>query len=123
MKKKIEKKMKRKTNPKLVRTIILAKKNPAWIEVANVLSNPKRKKTSLNLDEINAQANDGETIVVPGSVLGRGKVEKKIKVVGLKFSDTAKEKLEKENVKTEGIYEEIEKNKEGKNIKVLKNGK
>ena len=49
----IEKQLNSKRNPELVETIILAKKNPAWIEIASILSKPSRNRTQLNLERIN----------------------------------------------------------------------
>ena len=84
---KIEKKLKRKTNEELVRTIIKAKKNEKWLEVSSALSIPKRKAISANLNEIENEAVHGETIVVPGKVLGKGDLSKKIKISAFSFSN------------------------------------
>ena len=92
---KIEKKLKRKTNEELVRTIIKAKKNEKWLEVSSALSIPKRKAISANLNEIENEAVHGETIVVPGKVLGKGDLSKKIKISAFSFSKGAVEKIKK----------------------------
>ncbi|MBU2562285.1 MAG: 50S ribosomal protein L18e [Nanoarchaeota archaeon] len=114
---KIEKQLKRKTNSDLVKTIITAKKNKKWKKVAERLSSPKRK--SLNLEEINKQAKEGEIIVIPGKVLSQGEIDKKIKIVAFNFSEKAKEKLLKSSVKVLSILEEIKKNPEAKGVKFL----
>jgi len=114
---KVEKKLRRKENPELVETIILAKKNKSWKKVAEVLSRVKRKQIKLNLDEINKKAEEGDTIVVPGKVLGMGELDKKIKIAAFSFSESAREKLKKDAVK---IKEEIKKNAKAEGIKILK---
>jgi large subunit ribosomal protein L18e len=116
---KIEKKLKRKTNPELVSTIISAKKNDKWLKVAHLISMPKRKQMAMNLGEINKQAKDGETIVICGKVLSVGELNKKVKVVALGFSKEAKEKLKKNKIEIAIIEEEIKKNKDAKNIHIL----
>jgi len=120
---KIEKKLKRKTNPELVETIIKAKKNSKWLEVSHLISGPARKQISLNLDEIDRQVGDGEVAVVAGKVLGVGEVTKKFKLVALSFSQSAVEKLKKAGVEIKTIGEEIKSNPDAKGVKVLKNDK
>ncbi len=117
---KIEKQLKKKSNPELVRTVIAAKKENAWLEVASILTSPKRKRVSVNLSEIDSQAKDNETIVVPGKILSQGEITKKIKIVALSFSDKAKEKLLNSKIEARTILEEIKKNPEAKGIRVLK---
>ena len=119
----IEKKLRRKTNPDLVSTIIAGKKNSKWLEVANKTSSPKRKKIVLNLDEINQQSKENDIIVIPGKVLGVGNVNKKIKIVAFSFSSSAMEKLKKAKIETSAIIDEIKKNPDAKNVKILDNGK
>ncbi len=118
-KSKIEKKLKRKTNPNLVEAIIQSKKNKKWLKIADKISTPKRKSIVMNLDEINKKAIDNETIVVPGKVLGVGEINKKVKIVAFSFSLSAKEKLKKSKVEIASIVDEIKKNPEAKNIKVI----
>lgn len=115
----IEKQAKRKLNPELVETIIKAKKS-GWLEVASLLSRPKRKKMDANLFEINKKAKDGETIVVPGKVLSEGEIEKRIKIIAFSFSKTAEEKLKRDKVEYSTIKQEIEKNPKQKTIIFVK---
>lgn len=117
---KIEGQLQRKTNSELVKTIIAAKKNKGWLEVASILSGPRRKKSGVNLDKINKEANSGDTVVIPGKVLSMGEIDKKIKVAALGFSEKAKEKLKKGSCQVLTINEEIKSNPEGKGIKILK---
>ncbi|MBI2629133.1 50S ribosomal protein L18e [Candidatus Pacearchaeota archaeon] len=117
---KVEKKLRRKTNPNLVETIIAAKKNMKWLEIANLISRPKRKQISVNLDQIDEKVKDGERVIVPGKVLGDGQLNKKISVIGMAFSQSAKEKLKKNKIETGFIIEEIKKNPEAKNIRIIR---
>jgi large subunit ribosomal protein L18e len=116
----IEKQLKRKTNPELVKTIIAAKKKKNWLEVAAILSSPRTKRRNMNLDKINEEAKEGEIVVVAGKVLSQGELNKKIKVVALSFSVMAKEKISKAKGEALTILEEIKKNPEAKNVRFLK---
>lgn len=118
-KSKIEKQLKRKTNPELVKTIIEAKKKKEWNEIAEILSSPGVNKICINLDKINEKIKEGEIIVVPGKVLSEGEIDKKVKIVAFNFSEKAKEKILKNKGETLTILEEIKKNPEAKNIRIL----
>src|SRR3989344_8743665 len=89
----IEKHVSKKNNPELVETIRLAKKKEKWIEIASLLSGPRRKRLNLNLNEIDKESKEGDTIVIPGKVLSQGELTKRIKIVAFSFSERAKEKL------------------------------
>ena len=116
----IEKQLQKKNNQELVETIIAAKKNKNWMDVASVLSGPRRNRPNMNLENISKEAKDGEVIVVSGKVLSQGEVDKKLKVVALSFSDKAKEKLLNAGASVSSILDEIKSNPEAKDIKILK---
>lgn len=118
-KSKIEKQLQRKTNSILVKTIIACKKNKAWIEVAGILSGPRKNRLNLNLEELDKKVKNEKTIVVPGKILSQGELDKKIKVVALGFSEKAKDKLKKSGSEVFTILEEIKKNSDAKGVKIL----
>lgn len=116
---KIDSQLIRKGNDSLALTIISAKKNDAWLPVASILASSRRTRPSLNLDEINEQAKDGETVLVPGKILSVGEVTKKIKLVALGFSEKAREKLLKSKIQISNIADEIKHNPDAKGLRVL----
>ncbi len=116
----IEKQLVRKTNSELVETIILAKKKAKWLEVAGILSSPRANMINMNLDELDKQVKDGETVIVPGKILSQGDLTKKIKIIALAFSGKAKEKILKAKGETSFILEEIKKNPDAKGLRLLK---
>ncbi len=118
---KIEKQMQKKSNRELVETIIAAKKKIKWLEVAGILSGPRRKSINLNLGEINEKSEEGDTVVVPGKVLSQGEIDKKIKIIAMRFSEKAREKLLKSKTQVSGIAEEIKKNPGAKALRILTN--
>lgn len=116
----IEKQLKRKTNPDLVKTVIESKKNSKWIEVSALLSGLSNERAILNLNAIDKNSKEGETIVVPGKVLSMGELNKKIKIVAFSASKSAIEKINKNGSTFTTILEEIKLNPEAKGIKILK---
>jgi len=118
---KIARQSERKGNPILVETIRLAKKTgaPFWLQAAGILSGPRRLKTAINLDEIEALTSEGDSIVVPGKILSQGEISKKIAVVALAFSEKAKEKLLKTKSHAVSILDEIKKNPDAKGLRFL----
>ena len=116
---KIKKQIQRKTNSELVETILKAAKSEKWLEIARIISGPRRKRMNLNLDEIEKIAKEGEAIVVPGKVLSQGEIKKKIKIIALVFSENAMEKLSKAKKDFLTIAEEIKKNPDAKGIRII----
>ena len=117
-KSKIEKQIIRKTNPILVETIILAKKNPKWLEIAHVLTGSRKKRKDFTLIDI--EKAEGQIIAVPGKVLSNGEISKKKRVVALNFSTAATEKLKKAGCDAVLLIDEIKKNKDAKGVVILK---
>lgn len=118
---KIDKQSLRKTNTEVVNTIRAAKKSEKWLEVASLLSRPKRKMAVINLDQINKENLKGEDlVVVAGKVLSIGEIKGKFKIAALNFSEKAKEKLKKEGCETLSILEAIKLSPDAKGIKIIK---
>jgi large subunit ribosomal protein L18e len=66
-----------------------------WLRVAENLEKPTRSRVIVNISRIERNANDGETIVVPGKVLGTGELTKKVTIIAWQFSDDARMKISK----------------------------
>lgn len=122
---KIKKMMKRKTNPNLVNLIeyllkISAEKNARiWKDIAERLARPKRLYSEVNVSKIQRYANEGETIVVPGKVLGGGNIYKAVTVAALDFSKSAREKITRAGGRCLSIRELTEINPEGSNVRIM----
>jgi large subunit ribosomal protein L18e len=117
---KISKRNEKKRNLELVETVNLCKKNEAWIKICQYLLVPKRKRTNMNLERINKESKDGDIIIVPGKVLSQGDISKKIKIVALKYSESAQEKLSKAKIDYSYIVDELKKNPKAQGVKILK---
>ncbi len=116
----IEKQARKKTNPELVETLMKGKKNEKWLEVVSIMSGPRKNLVNMNLENISNEVKEGEKIVVPGKVLSKGNIDKKIKIVALNFSENAKEKLLKNGCEVSTILEEIKSNPSAEGLRVLK---
>jgi large subunit ribosomal protein L18e len=69
-------------------------KNPKLLSyLIKLSSKPKRQRVSVNLDKLNRYANEKDSIIVPGKVLGYGKISKSIRITAIDFSGSAVEKL------------------------------
>ena len=113
----IAKRIKRKTNPELVETIKFAKENNL-LDLAKKLSGPTRQQTKISLDRLNKVKEDN--IIIVGKVLGQGKIEKKIVIAALSFSEQAKEKLKKAGCDIKTISQIVKKNPKLEGVKIIR---
>lgn len=113
-----------KTNPNLVNLINVLIKNGyernamIWVAVAKRLAKPTRRMAEVNISKINRYTKKGDTVVVPGKVLGCGNLDHSVVVSAFKFSKSAKEKIEKIG-KVMTIEELMKKNPKGKGVKIM----
>lgn len=109
------------TNPVLVETIELLQEQEAavWNQVAENLGKVNRQRPEVNISDIERVAEDGDTVVVPGKVLGSGYLTKDVTVAAFKASNSAKQQI-----KDEGdfmfIEDLVDENPEGSGVKVVK---
>ena len=66
-----------------------------WRAVAIKLAKTASQRSQVNLSKIEKYAKAGETVIVPGKVLGDGNLSKKVTVIGFKASQSAISKIEK----------------------------
>lgn len=109
------------TNPVLVDTIELLQEQdaPIWSEVAENLGKVNRRRPEVNLSDIERNTEDGDTVVVPGKVLGSGRLTKDVEVAAFKASSSAKNHIN-ENGEFKFIEDLVDENPEGSNVKVIK---
>ncbi len=86
-----------------------------WRRIAKELSKSTRRRRTLNVAKINQYTKDGETIVVPGKVLGAGDLDHNVNVAALQFSESALSKLKS----TMTIEELLKKSPKGKDVRIL----
>ena len=96
-----------------------SKEKPFWKAVAKGLNRPRRVGHKINLYRLDKIAGGKETVVVPGIVLGTGEVTKKLNVAALKFSGSARQKIEKAGGNCWSIEQLAKENPEGKGVRIF----
>jgi large subunit ribosomal protein L18e len=90
-----------------------------WRALARGLNRPGRGGFRVNLYRIEKHAKGKETIAVPGIVLGSGEVSRARDVAALRFSESARAKLEKAGGKCLTIRQLLEQNPGGKGVRIM----
>lgn len=90
-----------------------------WRDIARRLEKPRRNWAEVNISRLERYANDGDTIVVPGKVLGAGSLSKKLTVAAFKFSDSAREMIERAGGRNLTIEELVEENPSGSGVRIM----
>ena len=91
---------------------------PVWKRIATDLEAPTKQRRIVNLYKLDKYCKDGETIVVPGKVLGMGEVTKKLQVAAYTFSEDAHKKINASG-KAMTIRELIAKNPKGDKVRIM----
>ena len=109
------------SNPVLLETIeLLQEQNvPVWSSVAENLGKVNRRRAEVNLSDIERVAEDGETVVVPGKVLGSGRLSKEVSVAAFQASNSAKNQIN-DSGEFMFIQDLVEENPEGENVRLVK---
>ncbi len=98
-----------------------AKENNAaiWRAVANSLAASKRKRVAVNLSRLNRHTKEKDTVVVPGKVLGAGRLEHPLIIAAFAFSDEARAKIAQAKGKCLPISDLLEANPKGSDIRIV----
>jgi large subunit ribosomal protein L18e len=113
------------TNPELLKLIQYLKQQSRekdaaiWLDVAEDLSRPSRKRVAVNLSKLNRVTDSNATIVVPGKILASGTLDHAVTVAALDASDGAKAKLAAAKAKYLSITELVESNPQGSNVQII----
>lgn len=115
----------RKNNPQLVMlveklyTLSSGGKTALWRDVARRLESPTKSRAAVNLSKLDRICNEGDTVLVPGKLLGFGRISKKLTVSAYSHSGTAARKLAEAGGVFISIEKLAEKNPAGSNIKLI----
>lgn len=115
----------RATNPELVALIQSLRKRSRenqveiWSYIADRLLSSRRRRIAANVSRLNRYTKEGETVAVPGKVLGAGMVDHPITVAAFAFSDQARSKILVAKGKCLSIDDLMKKNPKGADVKVL----
>jgi large subunit ribosomal protein L18e len=91
-----------------------------WHDVADRLQKPRSTHAEVNLSRIERYANEDETVVVPGKVLGSGALRKSVTVAAVDFSGSAETKIEHADGEVVHLEQAIEQNPEGSDVRVIR---
>ncbi len=83
--------------------------------LVRLMSKPKRQRISVNIAKLEKLSNDGENVIIPGKVLGRGTISKKINVAAVSYSNGADGKLKDAGCKVLEIKEMLKKD----NVRII----
>jgi large subunit ribosomal protein L18e len=115
----------KKTDPGIV-TLINDLKNwsrkndaPVWRDIAKRLEKPSRVWPEVNVSRISLYVHKGETIIVPGKVLGAGEIDFPVTVATYKASKQAVEKITAAGGSVLTIPQLVEKNPKGKKVRIM----
>lgn len=120
--KKIERRI---TNSELIETIRLLRRESRdsgariWKDIAKRLLQPNKRRTAVNLSKLSRYTRKGETVLVPGKVLGSGRLSHPVTVAAFAFSETARSKIYALEGRCLSIIELMEENREGRNVKII----
>ncbi|MCK4668991.1 50S ribosomal protein L18e [Candidatus Bathyarchaeota archaeon] len=112
-------------NPELIRLIRFLRKKSRenkvkiWKDVAVRLAKARRKRIAVNVSRLNRYTEKKETIVVPGKVVGAGKLDHSVTVAAFAFSEKAKEKIKAARGKPISMLQLVKKNPKGSNVKMI----
>jgi large subunit ribosomal protein L18e len=102
-----------------LKKIALKEKSALWKRVASDLERATRQRRIVNIYKLDKYAKEGETIIVPGKVLGVGELTHKLNVAAFTFSQQAVAKINEAGGQTLAISELLKQNPKGKNVRIL----
>ena len=90
-----------------------------WRYIAELLERPARRRVVVNIYKINKLTKDGDVVIVPGKVLGVGKLNHRVVVAATAFSKQAIEKIKAANGRAMHIIELVNENPRGSGVKII----
>ena len=115
----------RSSDPNLRSTIVMLRKTSSknnvsiWRRVAEILSKSSRQRPRVNVGKLNRVTKTGQTIIVPGKVVGSGNLNHKLTISAWAFSHTASEKVKQAGGKCLTLEQLIKRNPKGSNILLI----
>ncbi|MDK2892788.1 50S ribosomal protein L18e [Methanohalophilus sp.] len=126
MSKKIQKIVYKKTDPRMPALISALRKQsfqedaPIWKDIARRFESPRKNYAEVNISKLNRHSAADDVILVPGKVLGAGKISHSVVVGALGFSASAKEKIADAGGKVMTIEQMMAEYPKGSGIRILR---
>ena len=68
-------------------------RHPMATKLQKILSRPKRRRVNVNMYKINKFSKDGENLIIPGKVLSVGRLDHKVRISAVNYSEKAAKAL------------------------------
>ena len=88
-----------------------------WKRILKEINKKSQAKRIVNISHVNKQTKKGDSIIVPGKLLGDAELDKEITITYFNASASAEEKMKK--AKVISLQELLKKNPEGKGVRIL----
>ena len=115
----------KKSNERLLKMIAYLKKKahendaPIWKDIAKRLEKPSKSWAEVNIRRLSKHTNKGDTVIVPGKLLGSGELGVPITVAAYSFSGSAKTKIKNSGGTSISIPELVKMNPKGKDVRII----
>ena len=90
-----------------------------WGDIAKRIRKSKDNLVEVNIGKISRFATSDDVVLVPGIVLGSGRIEEPVKVAALYFSKSARSKIEDAGGKAITLRELMGENSKGTKVKII----
>ena len=90
-----------------------------WSELAERLDKANRSRAEVNISQINRNSEEDDTVVIPGKVLGSGKLDHPLTVVAFGFSARGRRRIEDAGGSVMTIEEFLDEGFEGENVTIM----
>lgn len=115
----------RKSNPLLLalienlRTVARENEAPIWRDVALRLSRSRKGWAEVNLSRLERHATDGDVLVIPGKLLGTGRLTKTLRVSAFQSSEAGRAGVEAAGGQILELRELMKENPRGSGIRIM----
>jgi len=92
---------------------------PIWKDIAKRLEKPSKSWAEVNIRRLSRYAKKGDTVIVPGKLLGSGELSVPITVAAYSFSGSAKTKIKNSGGTSVSIPELVKMNPKGKDVRII----
>ncbi len=94
-------------------------KKSIWIDVSRGILSSRKNRASVSVGQISKYSVEGSSVIVPGKVLGTGRMEHRVTVAALSFSLSAKTKITSNGGKCMDIAEFVKTSPKTKDVRIL----
>jgi large subunit ribosomal protein L18e len=115
----------RKSNPLLVALIDDLKaaarehEAPIWRDLALRLARPHRVWAEVNLSRLERHTSAGEVVVIPGKLLGTGRLTKALRISAFQSSEAARSRVEAAGGQLLEIRDLVSENPRGSGVRIM----